>query len=138
MKQWSIAGSPYDRPIPRRIVEQAGVPRAMFGARKQAVARPYQTTGNFNPPLDKVFSKNAFADFKAWQKNEAFGFRSTTVLRHAVLHRLYSRLARTKGFWRLASLAARYRKTISEHNFVFLWATTRMRHRYEKALKHSH
>lgn len=30
MKRWSI-GTDYDRPIPRRIAEDAGVPRAAFG-----------------------------------------------------------------------------------------------------------
>lgn len=33
MKPWSIGGK-YDRPIPRRIAEEAGLPREMFGMRK--------------------------------------------------------------------------------------------------------
>ncbi len=37
MDPWRIA-SGYDRPIPRRILETAGVPRASFGYRKNAVA----------------------------------------------------------------------------------------------------
>jgi hypothetical protein len=35
MQPWSIAGA-YNRPIPRRIAEQAGVPRHAFGQRKMA------------------------------------------------------------------------------------------------------
>lgn len=35
MKRWSI-GTDYDRPIPRRIAEDAGVPRAAFGQRNRA------------------------------------------------------------------------------------------------------
>lgn len=35
MKRWSI-GTDYDRPIPRRIAEDAGVPRAAFGQEKRA------------------------------------------------------------------------------------------------------
>jgi hypothetical protein len=35
MKRWSI-GTEYDRPIPRRIAEDAGVPRAAFGQKKRA------------------------------------------------------------------------------------------------------
>lgn len=36
MAPWRI-GNGYDRPIPRRILEEAGVPRAWFGARKKAI-----------------------------------------------------------------------------------------------------
>jgi hypothetical protein len=34
MKLWDVAAQ-YSRPIPRRIVEEAGVPREHFGARKR-------------------------------------------------------------------------------------------------------
>ncbi|MGH6951171.1 MAG: hypothetical protein ACREH4_09875 [Vitreimonas sp.] len=40
MKPWSL-GSSYDRPIPRRFVEEAGVPRHLFGVKKRAVAVMY-------------------------------------------------------------------------------------------------
>ena len=35
MRPWSIGGA-YDRPIPRRIAEEAGVPRDLFGQNKMA------------------------------------------------------------------------------------------------------
>ena len=34
MQSWAVPGD-YDRPIPRRIVEEAGVPRGAFGRRKK-------------------------------------------------------------------------------------------------------
>ena len=37
MRSFSMGGT-YDRPIPRRILEEAGVPRELFGQRKQAVS----------------------------------------------------------------------------------------------------
>lgn len=37
MAPWRVGGG-YDRPIPRRIVEEAGVPRGAFGVRKQFTA----------------------------------------------------------------------------------------------------
>lgn len=40
MKPWSV-GASYDRPIPRRIVEEAGVPRDWFGMKKRAVSAMY-------------------------------------------------------------------------------------------------
>lgn len=35
MSQWNVSGD-YSRPIPRRIAEEAGVPRELFGVRKRA------------------------------------------------------------------------------------------------------
>jgi hypothetical protein len=37
MRRWDVSGL-YNRPIPRRIAEEAGVPRAEFARRKQAVS----------------------------------------------------------------------------------------------------
>jgi hypothetical protein len=37
MRGWSVGGK-YDRPIPRRILEEAGIPRASFGIAKKAIA----------------------------------------------------------------------------------------------------
>jgi len=37
MRPWRL-GTDYDRPIPRRLVEEAGVPRTLFGVRKQYTA----------------------------------------------------------------------------------------------------
>ncbi|MBS0383989.1 MAG: hypothetical protein JSS00_01410 [Proteobacteria bacterium] len=40
MQPWSV-GTSYDRPIARRIVEEAGVPRDWFGVKKRAVSAMY-------------------------------------------------------------------------------------------------
>jgi hypothetical protein len=40
MKPWAM-GNSYDRPIPRRIIEEAGVPRDWFGMQKRAVSAMY-------------------------------------------------------------------------------------------------
>jgi hypothetical protein len=39
MRPWSVGGD-YDRPIPRRILEEKGVPREAFGYRKRVACRP--------------------------------------------------------------------------------------------------
>ncbi|TGN41524.1 hypothetical protein [Marinobacter confluentis] len=44
MDPWRI-GTDYDRPIPRRIAEQAGVPRELFGQRKMASVAKFPTPG---------------------------------------------------------------------------------------------
>jgi hypothetical protein len=46
MRTWSVGGS-YDRPIPRRIVEDAGIPRGWFGRQKgNAVDAPFRRMGD--------------------------------------------------------------------------------------------
>jgi hypothetical protein len=37
LSRWSL-GTSYDRPIPRRLVEQGGVPRELLGMKKRAVS----------------------------------------------------------------------------------------------------
>jgi len=45
MAPWRL-GSDYDRPIPRRILEEAGIPRQLFGTRKKAVVETYNFPKN--------------------------------------------------------------------------------------------
>lgn len=40
MSSWRIGGA-YDRPIPRRLLEESGVPRAAFGQEKRAITQPF-------------------------------------------------------------------------------------------------
>jgi len=54
MAPWRI-GNEYDRPIPRRIAESAGVPRFAFGQRKQVAMRNDQLV--FNPALRENFEQ---------------------------------------------------------------------------------
>jgi hypothetical protein len=49
MRPWSIGGD-YDRPIPRRIVEEAGVPRGWFARKKtNAVVHPFSPLDGSRP-----------------------------------------------------------------------------------------
>lgn len=55
MVPWSIGGN-YDRPIPRRIVEEAGVQRELFGQAKKGVASPYQMIAGRNPSMTRCYA----------------------------------------------------------------------------------
>lgn len=57
MAAWTLGG-PYDRPIPRRIVEEAGVPRGAFGASKKGVSLLLSRPELFWQPWS--------ADYLAW------------------------------------------------------------------------
>ena len=43
MRRWSVGGD-YDRPIARRVLQEAGVPSAMFARRKSAIATHFSRT----------------------------------------------------------------------------------------------
>src|SRR2546430_12333834 len=57
MAPWRRGGT-YDRPIPRRILEEAGIPPRLFGGRKKAIVRTYSYP--MNPALRRAF----FADLR--------------------------------------------------------------------------
>ena len=50
MRPWRL-NTGYDRPIPRRIVEESGVPRSMFGIHKQYTATQAANLHNVAPAL---------------------------------------------------------------------------------------
>src|SRR5256885_14647812 len=56
-RSWRRGGT-YDRPIPRRILEEAGIPPRLFGGRKKAIVRTYSYP--MNPALRRAF----FADLR--------------------------------------------------------------------------
>jgi len=55
---WDVGGS-YTRPICRRLVEEAGVPRGAFGQRKNAASVHFYYHGQF-------LSRDSTSDFLAW------------------------------------------------------------------------
>lgn len=60
MTPWST-GNSYDRPIPRRLVEESGIDRKLFGAKKRAVG-VYVTKESIEPTM----TKESFADFASF------------------------------------------------------------------------
>jgi hypothetical protein len=80
MRPWSIGGD-YDRPIPRRIAEEAGLPRNRFGVRKAATGHSH-----LNDP--SRFSERSLNDYR--------GFVSQ---RHAEVHRHVYRYWHARAGW---------------------------------------
>jgi hypothetical protein len=86
MRPWSVGGS-YDRPIARRILEEAGVPRGLFGRKKMAGAVL---------PLTRVVhmrqsSREDFLAFGAAQRHSGWLLRKALLLR--ALYRLDRRVS---------------------------------------------
>lgn len=62
MKPWSVGGD-YDRPIARRLVESAGVPRTMFGIEKKAVTQAIGLESVFNFDLLSDDAQSSYMNF---------------------------------------------------------------------------
>ena len=68
MRPWSL-NNKYNRPIPRRLLEEAGVKRNMFGIEKKAVEFARKADGGF----EKIMDNESFTDFTHFiQKNYNF------------------------------------------------------------------
>ena len=142
MKPWSLGGW-YDRPIARRILEEAGVPREAFGMNKRAASILFFKTGSGMTPA-------AARDFQAWLREH-----SRLFLRRGKMPPSLGRSTASAGNWlrRLAgaSLLAMKRlvpagrggklERIGKHlvergsrdplfDYAFPWAVERMKRKY--------
>lgn len=139
MSEWRIGGT-YDRPIPRRMVEEKGVDRELFGQTKKAVALPYQTTGSDNPELDEVLSKRSLQEFRSYLQDENITSNSQRssglpiAARLINSHKLF-KTASWLGFGKTFQLYKwRHQKPISDHNFLTAWAANALRMTYSAGI----
>ncbi len=126
MAPWRL-GNDYDRPLARRMVEQAGVPRELFGMRKMNTALVSQ----FLWPYTRD-AQESFARFLRERGIRPLGAGSAAMVRrvaHAdmlVQRNLLSRigLAERKRWWHYHP----------SRNLLFAWANEHMADRYRAAL----
>jgi hypothetical protein len=136
MKPWSV-GTDYDRPVARRIVEDAGVPRAAFGQQKRATTAllHVRRDGAWTAPTREAVLR--YARRHNVPLRTRFGYlldaagESSRSFAYRVMHRLS-----------LLSLApALAKKPIEIHSHTrlgplpFIWATERIRARYGAAVQ---
>jgi hypothetical protein len=62
MLPWSI-GDKYDRPIPRRLVEEKGIPRNLVGQQKKAISQPFTMQFVQRKSLQTMMSTRSYQDF---------------------------------------------------------------------------
>jgi hypothetical protein len=136
---WAL-GTDYDRPIPRRLVEEVGVPRASFGRTKKAVTQPLWLTER----LEEVFSPTSYRDFAAFVAGIPMFDGVADVTTFRALRLLYEMNLRIN--WRLQSLGKRLGLTVSERPLVserysrdrgpstltFHWGIKRLLDRYRR------
>ncbi|HYK81867.1 MAG TPA: hypothetical protein VEU55_01865 [Gemmatimonadales bacterium] len=76
MAPWRLGTRDYDRPIPRRILEEAGIPRDLFAGRKKAVV------GTYTWPRNRALRPSYFAAVRA-----RYGRRAGFVYLHRAANR---------------------------------------------------
>jgi hypothetical protein len=133
MRPWQVGGW-YDRPIPRRIAEEAGVERGLFGCRKNAVAvllnRDRQLRLEMKPESFSAFEAfyQANKHHRPWKVQKLYDVMfALYVFYHAVISRVP--MAR-----RIACpIPARFREPPGRSSFLVHWGFELVRKRYEAA-----
>lgn len=121
MRPWDINGN-YSRPIPRRIIESAGIPREMFGIVKKASA-----VGS-----SEFLSPEALTSYRSWiVKNRIEWWKrgrlppplsaKYELFSRKVAHRIESILHKLPFLWRLAPQNSLDRPS-KLRRYVFAWA----------------
>lgn len=143
MRAWSVGGD-YDRPIARRILEDAGVPRGTFADRKRRVAVDFFSLDRRFPALDDYFSEHSAAAFEAWFARERPMTRARR-LRHRLIANSLGRLIWSGKLGRALRRVGlrwppfgwhflRYKTGINKNCYVFHWAVDIQRERYRRTL----
>jgi hypothetical protein len=127
MRPW-VTGRNYDKPIPRRILEEAGVPREMFGTTKRAVSGSIHTDG---PAALAPATRAALEEFAAGE-----GRKLTFHRRHrGLLERAALKITRKIHLEPLAARIERGKLALAVMEPVFgnlalRWAVSVVRTRY--------
>lgn len=131
LRPWSIGG-PYDRPIPRRILEEAGIPRALFGQTKLGGAYEFiEGVDDLSDP-----SRTDFERFFSEQSIPRFTRLRARLLKQLEraerrIHRsLYERIGARLELRRL--VPAHYRISL-RRGYLFHWGFARVAPRYRPA-----
>lgn len=142
-RPWSIGGD-YDRPIPRRLLEEAGIPRGAFATRKRRITPDYDTITRRAIDLDRFLSPASRAAFEQWFAREQ-PIDRFQALRHRLVSNSVGRilwsgklsraLKRLRISWppfpaRILNLKVPVRKNA----FVFNWAVGLQVERYRAVL----
>jgi hypothetical protein len=141
MAPWRLGGS-YDRPICRRVLEEAGVPREVFGVRKVAASVRFSLRSTF-------WSSGFHEDLEAWlASHRGLWLRRGRVPPHWIggLARPWQTISNSlvRGALRVFGRRARSMTAIRaleylgtrelRYKYVFPWAVGRIRSIYLEAL----
>jgi hypothetical protein len=137
MRFWTLKRE-YDRPIPRRIVEDAGIGRELFGQSKRAAARSLKYCNPISisePDLRKVMAPASYLNFCKYADQRKLYASQVEPLIFAFFHRLYrfnARVIRSKKLRAMADnvgivlpvvpwIPIKFRKKRTRHRLLFHW-----------------
>jgi hypothetical protein len=148
MRPWSLGRDSYDRPIPRRLVEEAGIPRELFGQTKKIAARPQKLVDVrgllSDPDLRDVMAPASYLDFERWvagRQPSCGWWQSKFWFCMHKLYRLNTRALRTRivrevagrvhvGLARMPWIPSKYGRSWTPHRLLFHWGVERVRSQY--------
>jgi hypothetical protein len=143
MRPWRVGGD-YDRPIPRRIVEEAAIPRGTFAKRKRHVAVDYFDLNRRQPEISRYLSPTSLAAFEDWfARNRPMA--QSRVRRHNFITETLGRVLWSGKLKRLLNRVGldwppfghrflRYKMAVCKNFYVFNWAAGIQTERYRKIL----
>jgi hypothetical protein len=140
MRPWAL-GNDYDRPIPRRMLEEIGVSRTAFGRTKKAITQPLW----FNERLDRLMAPRSYESFAQFVANIPLFDGPVDAALFRAMRLLYEINLRVN--WRLERWAKRigvragqrvlvperYSQDLSESALTFHWGLDHAMRRYAGA-----
>ena len=141
MRPWSVGGD-YDRPLPRRIAEEGGLPRDRFGVRKAASSHSHLTEPD-------RFSPKGLSDYRQFVDKLHAGLPSRRVAywraRARWLHNFWDRRQGNIARYVRSTFLQRHfpyvfnarpRRVPWDYMFTFQWTVASMRNRYAMPDRH--
>lgn len=124
MRPWTL-NTVYDRPVPRRLLEEAGVPRTSFGIRKRAASYNRRYGQPMTAALREDFAR--FLHARGMRPGSRFGETVAYIL-DAVDYYLLRRLPAPVRF------SCKNWAALPSPSVFFLWANARRKQRYLRGL----
>ena len=127
MAPWTLHNG-YDRPIPRRIVEEAGVPRTAFGMRKMMTSNEEVYLWPYSPEAQQRFTAylrehRVFAP----APHQVRVLRRTAAVSRLVYANVFRRLGLADHLGKLLHTQA--------SDMIFCWANMELKKQYEEGLR---
>jgi hypothetical protein len=128
MRPWSVGGY-YDKPITRRLIEEAGFPRDSFATSKRAATALIHVQG------EALMAPASVASVRAFAAAEGHTIDLTPRRGLTRLERGLMKVSRRLGLRRLTASIAERQRTIVAHrpqtgSILFRWGVARIRARY--------
>jgi hypothetical protein len=131
MRPYSVGGY-YDQPIPRRIAEEAGIPRGTFATAKRGATAVLQVEG------ESAFAPATLAAVRDFARSDGTPLVLRSRARLTRWHRLYMRWAHRLRLARLEEPLLAYRRSLinfepATGSILLRWAVTQIAPRYQAA-----